>query len=122
MELLKISVYHPNGRDKMIINKEDYDREPGKYRRWDKEVPGSSPVLVPASGGTPAGDLKAKALAFDPNLATEEGILALTDEEVYDNKRTKALADILGLPYGAKEAVDNIRKRNFETVAKLFKP
>lgn len=120
MEIATIAVYHPNGKDKLVINRDDYDRNPGAYKLWDKaEAPAAPAKPAPV---TDPGDMKGKVLAFDPALATEEGILALTDEDAYDNKKAKALADILGLAYGAKEAVDSIRKRNFEAVAKLLKP
>lgn len=125
MEIQKIAVYHPNGRDKMIINQEDYDRNPKAYKLWDQAVAPATPPAPPAPqtpAGAPPVEVKGKVLAFDSNLATEEGILALTDESVYDNKKAKALADILGMEYGQKESGDLIRKRLFEAVAKLFKP
>lgn len=117
MEVKTILVYHPNGRDSIKINETDFVQ--GTHRLFN--APAEKTPEAPKAPAVKGNDLKAKLMEFDPNLATEEGVLAVADEATYDNKKTCALADLLGIEYKQQTKRDDIRKQNFEALAKLFK-
>ena len=94
-----------------------------EHEAWEKsrapapEKPESkvieSPIAYPA-------DIKEKLLAFDATLATEEGILAVADEGIYDNKKTCLLSDLLGVKYHLFTKRDDLRKINFGIVTDIM--